>query len=81
MLKPEMLSIEGTSAIGESMLLGIVHSYIPYRESLINGQTNEVVEIRSENGGLARCNPVEFIRETIKLEMERTAALSRKAGA
>ncbi len=78
--KPEVLSIEGTLAIGESVLLGIVHSYIPYQERLINSQTGETVEIRSEISGLEKCNPVEFIREVIDLEVERITALLRKVG-
>ena len=45
--------------------MGIVHSYIPYREKLINSQTNEVVEVRSENSGIANMHPVEYIRDII----------------
>ena len=51
----------------KSVLIGIVHSYIPYRESLINSQTHEIVEIRSENSGLALVHPVEYIKEIIDL--------------
>ena len=63
--RPEIVSIQGTKSLDRAVLLGIVHSYIPYRESLINSQTKEVVEIRSENSGLANVHPVEFIREII----------------
>ena len=65
--RPEIVSIEGTKCFNKSVLLGIVHSYIPYRESLVNSQTNEIVEIRSENSGLANVHPVEFIIELIDL--------------
>lgn len=75
--KPELVSITGTPAISESVLIGIVHSYIPYEEKLINSQTSRVVEIKSENSGIAKCNPVEYIRETIDLEMERISNASR----
>ena len=51
--------------VDRSLLVGIIHSYIPYRESLINSQTNEVVEVRSENSGLAMMHPVEYIRDVI----------------
>ena len=63
--RPEIISINGTKSLNQSVLIGIVHSYIPYRESLINSQTKEVVEIRSENSGLANVHPVEFILELI----------------
>ena len=49
------------------MLLGIVHSYIPYQETLMNTQTKQVVEIRSENSGIAKVHPVELIREVVDL--------------
>lgn len=65
--KPEFVSIEGTPALGKSVLLGIVHSYIPYQESLVNQQTGNIVEIRSENSGLAKAHPVEYIKEIIDL--------------
>lgn len=47
------------------------NSYIPYKETLINSQTGEAVEIRSENSGIAKANLVEYIREAIELEMKR----------
>ncbi len=65
--RPEIISIEGTPAFGKACLLGIVHSYIPYREKLINQQTKEIVEIRSENSGLAWVHPVEQIREVVDM--------------
>ncbi len=65
--RPELVSVGGSKSLDRATLLGIVHSYIPYRESLINSQTQEVVEIRSENSGLANVHPVEYIREVIDL--------------
>lgn len=67
--KPEIISIKGSKALKRSVLIGIVNSYKPYREELINAQTKEVVEIRSENSGIASANPVEFIREAVELEL------------
>ena len=64
--RPEMVAIKGTQSLDKSVLLGIVHSYIPYKEKLINSQTNKVVEIRSENSGIALVHPVEYIRDIIK---------------
>ena len=65
--RPEILSIEGTKSLNQSVLVGIIHSYIPYTEQLRSTQTNEVVEIRRENSGLAYAHPVEFIREIIDI--------------
>lgn len=63
--RPEPISIRGTKHLSRSVLVGIVHSYIPYREKLINSQTGEAVEIRSENSGLAYVHPVEYIKDII----------------
>ncbi len=65
--RPELISIQGTKNLDKSVLVGIVHSYIPYQETLINSQTGKMVEIRSENSGLALVHPVEYIREIIDL--------------
>ena len=65
--RPEIVSIEGTKSLNKSVLVGIIHSYIPYTERLISTQTNEIVEIRRENSGLAYAHPVEFIREVIDI--------------
>ena len=58
------MSTNGKSLV-KTVLAGIIHSYIPYKESLINSQTHEIVEIKSENSGIANVHPVEFIREII----------------
>lgn len=65
--RPEVFSIEGTKSLNQSVLVGIIHSYIPYTERLVSTQTNEIVEIRKENSGLAYAHPVEFIREVIDI--------------
>ena len=66
-LRPEHMSIEGTPCLDKSLLVGIVHSYIPYVEKLMNIQTGKIVEVRSENSGLAYVHHVEYIREVIDL--------------
>lgn len=63
--RPEIISIDGTKSLNQCALLGIIHSYIPYQESLINVQTKKIVELRSENSGLAYVHPVEYIQEII----------------
>lgn len=63
--RPEFVSVGGSPALDKSVLVGIVHSYIPYQERLINSQTKQIVEIRSENSGIANVHPVEYIRDII----------------
>lgn len=63
--RPEFIAVGGSPSLQKSVLVGIVHSYIPYQESLINSQTKQVVEIRSENSGIANVHPVEYIRDII----------------
>lgn len=46
-------------------MIGIVHSYVPYQEQLINVQTKQIVEIRSENSGIALVHPIEYLKEII----------------
>lgn len=70
-LRPEFVSVGGSPALGKSVLVGIVHSYIPYREKLINSQTREIVEIRSENSGIANAHPVEYMLEILDSIMPR----------
>lgn len=69
--KPEIISLEGTSNLPQSVLIGIIHSYIPYRDMLISRQTGENVEVRTENSGLANMHPVEYIREVVNMEYEK----------
>lgn len=65
--KPEFIGIQGTKILDRCVLIGIIHAYLPYRESLINSQTKEIVEVRSENSGLALMHPVEYIRDVIDM--------------
>lgn len=69
--KPEVIGIGNDPVLGKSCLIGIVYGYLPYEEELINAQTKKVVEVRSENSGIAVVHPVEFIKEVVEREMER----------
>lgn len=66
-LRPDTATIIGTKSLNMSVLVGIINSYIPYQEKLVNSQTRQVVEIRSENSGIANAHPVEYIREVVNL--------------
>ena len=68
--KPEIVSIEGTPALNQSLLVGVVHSYIEYQDNIVSSQTGRVVEVRTENSGIANANPAEYIRETITPAVE-----------
>lgn len=63
--RPEFLTVDGHRPLGRCVLLGIVHSYLPYSDQLLSAQTHQVVEVRSENSGIANVHPVEFIRDII----------------
>lgn len=69
--KPEHTRIEGTKSLEKAALIGIVHGYFPYEEQLLNTQTGRKVEIRSENSGIALANPVEYIMQTVGMELFR----------
>ena len=60
-----MIHIKGTPNLDRCVLVGIIHSYHPYEDKLISAQTKKVVEIRTENSGLAYAHPVEYITEII----------------
>lgn len=69
--KPELVGIGDDPVLNQSVLIGIIDGYLPYKEKLINSQTQEVVEIRSENSGIAVANPTEFIRMLVDEEISR----------
>ena len=49
----------------ENKLIGIVNSYIPYTEQLLNSQTKRVDMIKTENSGLANAYSVDCIKEIV----------------
>ena len=64
--KPELVSIEGTSAIKKAYLIGVVVKYIPYRDVAVSQQTGQVRVVFEENSGLARVLPIDFVQEAIQ---------------
>lgn len=66
----EIYSVNGSKPVQKTALIGIVNSYIPYQESLINSQINQIVEIRIKNSGIANANSVEFIKELIEKDLK-----------
>ena len=74
--RPELLSVGETKALPKSLLVGIVHSYIPYRVPLVDMQTGRTVEVREENSGLANVHPVEYIQQIISQVQPRDVLVS-----
>jgi len=66
-LKPELVSIEGTKAVNRAFLLGVVSGYIPYRDVAVSEQTHESRIMFAENSGLATVVPMDFVKETAEL--------------
>jgi S1-C subfamily serine protease len=61
--RPEISSIEGTKSVTAAYLLGIVASYVPYRDVAISQQTRRPRVIFEENSGLASVLPVDFVEQ------------------
>ena len=71
LLKPEITSIKGTKAYNKCSLIGMVSSYLPYREVAISVQTGRPRMIFEENSGLGVVVPHDVIQETIKIAVDK----------
>ncbi|MGC2518951.1 MAG: serine protease [Burkholderiales bacterium] len=65
-LKPEIVSIEGTKTINRAALVGIITSYVQYQDIAISQQTGRPRIIFEENSGLAAVVPSDCIIETVE---------------
>jgi len=65
--KTEISGIQDTKFLQRACLIGMVQSYIPYRDVAISLQTKELRSISVENSGLASVIPTDFILETIEI--------------
>jgi len=70
-LKPELASLEGTKAVNRAHLIGVVRSYLPYREEAISRQTGETRIIFVENSGISGVVPMDFVREVVSPFMKK----------
>lgn len=75
-LRPELASVIGSNPQPKSVLLGILHSYIPYKDVLISQQTNEVCSLVKENSGLTNVHPVDYIQQTVAIERQRVGDMN-----
>lgn len=71
--RPEMVSIDGTPTNNRANLIGILHSYIPYKEKLVSLQSNEIRSIITENSGLTLVHPVDLIIDVVEIERNRVS--------
>lgn len=77
--KPEVISIQGTTPFKQAALVGIIKSYIPYRDVATSKQTGRPRVIFEENTGLSLVEPVDHILETIAADL-RSADIMKLAG-
>ena len=66
--RPANFTINGTPSNSSANLIGILSSYLPYREPLVSRQTNEVMMVHRENSGLTKVFPVDRIVEVVEME-------------
>jgi len=64
--KPEMVKISGTKSVKSANLIGVVKSYVPYREVAVSEQTGRPRVIFEENSGLTAVIPIDFVQDVIK---------------
>jgi len=64
-IRPEAIAIHGTETIKRAALIGIVKSYVPYKDVAISQQTGKPRVIFEENSGLALVETVDNIVSTV----------------
>jgi len=69
-LKPEIVSIQGTQPNPKAALIGVVKSYESYVDTAISQQTKHARITFEENSGLAEVIPVDYINEMLKQRAE-----------
>lgn len=74
---PTALAMTGSSPTTRADLIGIVKSYVPYRDVAVSAQTKRPRIVFEENSGLTAVEPVDAIQETIALGTRRVLALAR----
>lgn len=74
--RPEMMAITGTKSISSAKLIGVIQSYLPYKDVAISQQTRRPRIIFEENSGLASVVPVDYVIEVVE---QAEAALPKPA--
>lgn len=70
LLKPEITSIKGTKSNDKCSLIGMVSSYLTYREVAVSRQTGRPRMIFEENSGLAIVVPRDVIQEAVEIAIQ-----------
>jgi S1-C subfamily serine protease len=63
--KPEPVAIQGTAGQPAAYLIGVIASYIPYRDAAVSEQTGNVRIIFEDNSGLSVAYPIDCVTEAI----------------
>ncbi len=63
--KPELVSIQGTKAVGKSSLMGVVSKGVSFTERAISEQTGQPRIIFEEQSGLVMVVPMDSVNEVI----------------
>jgi len=69
--RPEFVSIEGTPSNRKANLIGVLSSFITYRNVMVSKQTGREMMVQEENSGLTVVHPVDRIREVVEIEYAR----------
>lgn len=69
---PSATAIEGTKALRKADLIGIVKTYVAYRDFAVSKQTGMERILFEENSGLTVVESIDAIRETVELATKRT---------
>lgn len=69
--------LTGTKSYNRTALIGIIASYIPYKDVLYSKQTGLDMQIIQENSGIAIAYDVDAIKETVELEFQRVKLLQK----
>ncbi|MBU2025417.1 MAG: serine protease [Patescibacteria group bacterium] len=79
LLKPELASLSGTSAVSSVHVLGTVSGYIPYKEPLFSHQSQppSIGAISIENSGLAYVVPMDYARQIYKEFLRKNKKLEK----
>jgi len=65
-IRPEISHVERTKSIGYPYLIGMVQSYVTYRDIAWSQQTGKPRVVFEENSGLASVIPIQYVLEIIE---------------
>lgn len=68
-IRPSAISITGTEAPGDAKLVGVVKSYLSYRETAISMQTGRPRIIFEENSGLTEVEGAQAVIDTVAMPL------------